>query len=290
MPSRVLNILIENFEIDEDVVARTDGRMGYGDWSALTRLHRPRLKDLPFSPHTIWAADDEGIFDAIQERDRLVHHPFESFSSVEAFLRVAVDDPSVIAIKITLYRIGPDSPLLDLLIRAAEAGKQVAVLVELKARFDERNNIVWANRLESAGVHVVYGDGEPEDALQTLPGGAQGTGGHRPVRAYRDRELQPGDVKHLHRLRPVHGAAQRRGRGDRGLQLSDRLFEQVGLLRAAGGAASSAQGVHRPGRARGGACARRPRGRDNRQEQLGRGSRDDPRPLPRLPRPAFRST
>ena len=157
MPSRVLNILIENFEIDEDVVARTDGRMGYGDWSALTRLHRPRLKDLPFSPHTIWAADDEGIFDAIQERDRLVHHPFESFSSVEAFLRVAVDDPSVIAIKITLYRIGPDSPLLDLLIRAAEAGKQVAVLVELKARFDERNNIVWANRLESAGVHVVYG-------------------------------------------------------------------------------------------------------------------------------------
>ena len=157
MPTRVLNILIENFEIDEDIVARTAGRMGYGDWSSLARLHRPRLKDLPFSPHTIWTADDEGIFDAIQERDRLVHHPFESFSAVEAFLRVAVDDPSVIAIKITLYRIGPDSPLLDLLIRAAEADKQVAVLVELKARFDERNNIVWANRLESAGVHVVYG-------------------------------------------------------------------------------------------------------------------------------------
>ena len=157
MPARVLNILIENFEIDEDIVSRTDGRMGYSDWSALTRLHRPQLKDAPFSASSIWAADDEGIFDAIQERDHLVHHPFESFSAVETFLRVAVNDPNVIAIKITLYRIGPNSPLLDLLIRAAEGGKQVAVLVELKARFDERNNIVWANRLESAGVHVVYG-------------------------------------------------------------------------------------------------------------------------------------
>ena len=157
MPSRVLNILIENFEIDEDIVARTEGRMGYGDWSALMRLHRPRLKDPPFSPRTLWAEDDDAIFDAIQERDHFVHHPFESFSAVEAFLRAAVDDPNVIAVKITLYRIGPNSPLLDLLIRAAEGGKQVAVLVELKARFDERNNIVWANRLESAGVHVVYG-------------------------------------------------------------------------------------------------------------------------------------
>ena len=157
MPSRVLNILIENFELDEDIVTRTEGRMGYGDWNTLARLHRPQLKDPPFSPRTLWAEDDDGIFDAIQERDQFVHHPFESFSAVEAFLRAAVDDANVIAVKITLYRIGPNSPLLDLLIRAAEAGKQVAVLVELKARFDERNNIVWANRLESAGVHVVYG-------------------------------------------------------------------------------------------------------------------------------------
>ena len=158
MPSRVLNILVENFEIEEDVVARTAGRMGYGDWSALTKLHHPRLKDKPFSPRPLWPEDDgEAIFNAIQERDRLVHHPFESFSAVEAFLRAAVNDPHVIAIKITLYRIGPNSPLLDLLIQAADAGKQVAVLVELKARFDERNNIEWAHRLEAAGIHVVYG-------------------------------------------------------------------------------------------------------------------------------------
>ena len=158
MPARVLNILIENFEIEEDVVARTDGRMGYGDWSALTKLHRPRLKDKPFSPRALWPDDDgEAIFDAIQERDHLVHHPFESFSAVESFLRAAVNDAHVIGIKITLYRIGPNSPLLDLLIQAADAGKQVAVLVELKARFDERNNIEWAHRLEAAGIHVVYG-------------------------------------------------------------------------------------------------------------------------------------
>ena len=158
MPARVLNILVENFEIEEDVVVRTAGRMGYGDWSALTKLHHPRLKDKPFSPRALWLDEGgEAIFNAIQERDRLVHHPFESFSAVEAFLRAAVDDAHVIGIKITLYRIGPNSPLLDLLIQAADAGKQVAVLVELKARFDERNNIEWAHRLEAAGIHVVYG-------------------------------------------------------------------------------------------------------------------------------------
>lgn len=158
MPDRVLNILLENFEIEEDVVERTASRMGYGDWLSLTRLHLPRLKDPPFSPRRLWSdADLDSIFEEVIERDHLVHHPFDSFFSVEAFLRAAVEDPQVIAIKMTLYRIGANSPLVDLLIEAAEAGKQVAVLVELKARFDERNNIVWAHRMEAAGIHVVYG-------------------------------------------------------------------------------------------------------------------------------------
>ena len=157
-PDRVVNILLENFEIDDDVVERAASRMGYGHWLELLRLHRPKLKDAPFSPRPHWSDDNlDSIFDEVRERDILVHHPFDSFASVEAFLRAAVRDPQVIAIKITLYRIGSNSPLVDMLIEAAEAGKQVAVLVELKARFDERNNIVWAHRMEAAGIHVVYG-------------------------------------------------------------------------------------------------------------------------------------
>ena len=159
MPPRVLNILVENFELDEDVVVKTADRLGFGDWMQLTRTHRPELKDAPFSPRTVWRPDEdpEVIFDELRYQDQLVHHPFDSFGSVEAFLRAAVKDPHVIAIKMTLYRIGANSPLIPLLIEAAEGGKQVAVLVELKARFDERNNILWAKRLESHGIHVVYG-------------------------------------------------------------------------------------------------------------------------------------
>ena len=159
MPPRVLHILVENFEVDEDVVVKTPDRLGFGDWMQLTRIHRPELKDAPFSPRAIWRPDEdpEVIFDELRYQDRLVHHPFDSFGSFEAFLHAAVQDPHVIAIKMTLYRIGANSPLIPLLIEAAEGGKQVAVLVELKARFDERNNILWAKRLESHGIHVVFG-------------------------------------------------------------------------------------------------------------------------------------
>lgn len=158
VPKRVLDILIENFEIEDENVFRTKERLGFSDWMQLSRLHRPELKYPPFQPAPIWAAaDPETIFDELRQRDRMVHHPFQSFGAVESFLRAAIDDPLVIGIKMTLYRIGANSPLIDLLLTAADAGKQVAVLVELKARFDERNNIQWAQRLEAAGVHVVYG-------------------------------------------------------------------------------------------------------------------------------------
>ena len=159
MPTRVLKILIENFETTDEVVDRTSARLGFGDWMELTKIHRPELKDPPFSQAALWRVDEdpEVIFDQIRYQDHLVHHPYESFGSVEAFLRAAVRDPHVVAIKMTLYRIGANSPLIDLLIEAAESGKQVAVLVELKARFDERNNIIWARQLEAHGIHVVYG-------------------------------------------------------------------------------------------------------------------------------------
>jgi polyphosphate kinase len=159
IPTRVLNILAENFEATGDEILRTSSRIGFGDWLQLTAMHRPELKYAPFSPHPIWRSDEdpEVIFDQLRDQDVIVHHPYESFGSVEAFLRAGVRDPNVLAIKMTLYRIGANSPLINLLIQAAEAGKQVAVLVELKARFDERNNIIWARRLESLGIHVVYG-------------------------------------------------------------------------------------------------------------------------------------
>jgi polyphosphate kinase len=159
IPPRVLNILAENFEVNDDVISRTAYRLGFGDWLQLTKLHRPELKYAPFSPRSLWRPDEDPdvLFDQLRYQDVLVHLPYQSFGSVDAFLRAAVKDPHVIAIKMTLYRIGPNSPLINLLIQAAEAGKQVAVLVELKARFDERNNIIWAKRLESHGIHVVYG-------------------------------------------------------------------------------------------------------------------------------------
>jgi polyphosphate kinase len=158
MPRRVLNILVENFEVGEDIVVRTSERMGFGDWSALTKLHRAALRDPVFHSRLLWTPDEaDKVFEQIADQDFLIHHPFDSFTTVETFLRAAVNDPQVVAIKMTLYRIGANSPLVDLLIEAAEQGKQVAVMVELKARFDERNNIAWATRLESAGIHVVYG-------------------------------------------------------------------------------------------------------------------------------------
>jgi polyphosphate kinase len=158
MPPRILDILIENFEIGREVVMRSSVRLGFADWMSLASIDRPKLRDVPLVPRTIWGGQGpEGIFEQIRYRDTLLHHPFDSFTSFEAFLDAAVDDEQVVAIKMTLYRVGNKSPLVERLIAAAEAGKQIAVLVELKARFDERSNIEWASRLEEAGVHVVYG-------------------------------------------------------------------------------------------------------------------------------------
>lgn len=158
MSKRMIKVLRNSLEMEEQDVYTVDGPLNIPDLMSLHKLDLPQLKDLPFTPTTpaILPAG-QPIFDAIRTQDILLHQPYESFAPVVELLRQAARDQNVVAIKQTLYRVGKDSPIVEALIEAAENGKQVAVLVELKARFDEENNIQWARRLEQAGAHVVYG-------------------------------------------------------------------------------------------------------------------------------------
>ncbi len=158
MPDRVRDILVQNLEIDLRDVYRVDGALSLSNLMELTRLPLPKLKDPLFTPRLPPAlASGEDIFSQIRQSDILLHHPYDSFAPVVDFIRAAARDPLVLTIKITLYRVGTNSPVVQALIDAVQNGKQVAVLVELKARFDEENNIQWARALEDEGVHVVYG-------------------------------------------------------------------------------------------------------------------------------------
>jgi polyphosphate kinase len=159
MPETLRSRLRGQLELELGDVYECPSLLNLRDLMALTKLEfKPSLRDSPFSPKINYRlSEDRSIFDVIRERDILLHHPYESFSSVLEFLGRAAEDPHVLAIKQTLYRIGGDSPVIDALVKAAEQGKQVTAVVELKARFDEVNNIAWARRLERAGAHVVFG-------------------------------------------------------------------------------------------------------------------------------------
>jgi polyphosphate kinase len=174
LPENIRSMLTRELALAEADVYEMDGLLGLVDLFAFMGLPLPELKDKPWNSvvppefevinpiklNTDPQDDDEetSIFDLIKEGDRLVHHPYQSFSAtVQQFITQAAADENVLAIKMTLYRTSGDSPIVNALISAAENGKQVAVLVELKARFDEENNINWAKKLEKAGVHVVYG-------------------------------------------------------------------------------------------------------------------------------------
>lgn len=169
-PEPVRRRLMRELDLRSREVYEVEGLLGLGSLMSFLALPMPELKDKPWksvvpprlqrlAPHN--AAESENgndFFAVIREQDLLVHHPYHSFSStVLRFINTAAHDPDVLAIKMTLYRTSGDSPIVNALIAAAENGKQVAVLVELKARFDEENNIYWARRLERVGVHVVYG-------------------------------------------------------------------------------------------------------------------------------------
>ena len=159
----VEELLMRELELGPDDVYRVTGPLDLGGLWSVYELDRPELKDDSWTAITqpaLARTDDTAtdLFSVLRERDVLVHHPYDSFTtSVEAFIKTAAADKDVLAIKLTLYRTSGDSPIIKALIRAAERGKQVVALVELKARFDEQANIAWARALEEAGVHVVYG-------------------------------------------------------------------------------------------------------------------------------------
>jgi len=168
LPHTIREVLVAEFNaaqaaeaapLGQDDVYEVPGLLDTADLLVLASIDQPALKDPPHHPVTPpRLAAGRNIFEVIREGDLLVHHPYESFTaSVERFIQAAVDDPDVVAIKLTLYRTGGDSSIARLLSHAAERGKQVAVLIELQARFDEENNIRWAQRLEDVGVHVSYG-------------------------------------------------------------------------------------------------------------------------------------
>ncbi len=158
IPDYIKQVLMENLEIEERKVYEIPGILGLSSLMEMMSIDRPDLKDVPFVPRNPFLEqEEENMFDLLKQRDMLLHHPYDSFQPVIDFINCAAHDPDVLAIKQTLYRVGSKSPIVQALIEAAERGKQVAVLVELKARFDEENNIVWARALEKAGAHVVYG-------------------------------------------------------------------------------------------------------------------------------------
>lgn len=174
MPQDVVEMLMEGMSVEEEDLYRVDGPLGLDDLFGLMGIPLPQLKDDSHSGLTpailgraqrsmledgsLKEEEFESIFSVVRRRDVLLHHPYDLFStSVEEFINQAADDPLVMGIKMTLYRTSKDSPIIAALIRAAENGKQVMALVELKARFDEDNNIQWAKHLERSGVHVVYG-------------------------------------------------------------------------------------------------------------------------------------
>jgi polyphosphate kinase len=160
IPEHILDTLIANLELNRRDVYPADGPLDLSRLRQLLAVDRPDLKDAPFLPYTppeLQKKAEDDIFALLRREDVLLQHPFDSFQPVVEFLRRAAADPDVLAIKMTLYRAGRNSPVVEALVSAIENGKQVAVMVELKARFDEESNIEWARALESEGVHVVYG-------------------------------------------------------------------------------------------------------------------------------------
>ena len=246
MSADVLDRLVTELDIDARAVYRVPGPLDLSGLFAIADLNIGELRYPAFVPSTRAVPQDGSIFTAIAERDILVQHPYDSFAaSVERLIEEAAEDPGVLAIKQTLYRTSGQSPIVDALIDAAEAGKQVVVVVEIKARFDERANITWARKLEEAGCHVVYGFvGLKTHCKMALIVRAGARRDAAPLLPPRHRQLPPDHGPGVRGLRPAH----RRSRGRRGRHRAVQPPHRVqphGLLPPAAGRAGGAAQRHR---------------------------------------------
>ena len=253
------------FGLPEAALYRVNGPVNLVRLNAADRPGRwpTALRFPPFEP--AWPRGRlpprQSILRALRQGDVLLHHPFESFDPVVQFLREAVHDPDVLAIKQTIYRTGSESVLMDLLIEAARRGKEVMAVVELKARFDEEANINWAERLEAVGAQVVYGIVGPEDPCQAAAGDApRGRGQAAPLRAPVHRQLQPAHRAAVHRHRLPDGRPGLTADADAVFQ---QLASQTKVKRAAppGDRALRAAPAHAGAHPPGGARRRAPAGR-----------------------------